>query len=174
MAITREQLQFAAILLCVPLQYYAVHFWGSNEVSRTYQIHRMVHELDALRANWLCLEPWRKWLKGDALDQPVADVDDGESTAVEVLRYRERHQNGHFGSDAKARDPKPPHVQFRVGQVVKHKRYGYHGVIIAWDETAYKSYVKDKASNRAKLAMWKRNAEIARRNLLRDHSREKD
>lgn len=26
-------------------------------------------------------------------------------------------------------------VQFRVGQVMQHKRYGYRGVITGWDET---------------------------------------
>ena len=44
----------------------------------------------------------------------------GESPAVEVFQYREK--NGYFGQSPTVRDPKPPHVQFRVGQVIKHKR----------------------------------------------------
>lgn len=28
------------------------------------------------------------------------------------------------------------HVEFKVGQVVKHRQEGYYGVIVGWDETA--------------------------------------
>ena len=27
-------------------------------------------------------------------------------------------------------------IDFKVGQVIKHKKWGYNGVIIGWDETA--------------------------------------
>ncbi len=33
------------------------------------------------------------------------------------------------------RSPRPSKVFYRVGQVVRHKILGYHGVIIGWDET---------------------------------------
>ena len=58
----------------------------------------------------------------------------GESPALEVMKFRETQH--FFGQSTVVRDPKPPHVSFRVGQVVKHKKWGYRGVIIAWDETA--------------------------------------
>jgi len=56
------------------------------------------------------------------------------SWTLQVLKYRERE--GHFAKSASVRDPKPPHVKLRVGQVVKHKLWGYHGVVIGWDEKA--------------------------------------
>ncbi|XP_060557516.1 F-box only protein 21-like [Ruditapes philippinarum] len=31
---------------------------------------------------------------------------------------------------------RPPEVKYRIGQVVKHKRWGYRGVIVGWDEFA--------------------------------------
>lgn len=34
------------------------------------------------------------------------------------------------------RSHRPSSVKLRVGQVVKHKLYGYHGVITGWDEIA--------------------------------------
>ncbi len=37
--------------------------------------------------------------------------------------------------------------------------------VLAWDDATYRAAVKGKATNRAKLEMWKRNAEIVRRNL---------
>ena len=39
--------------------------------------------------------------------------------------------------------------------------------ILSWDEAAYRRAVAGKATNRARLYMWKRNAEIAWRNLAR-------
>ncbi|MBN2562129.1 MAG: tRNA epoxyqueuosine(34) reductase QueG [Phycisphaerae bacterium] len=39
--------------------------------------------------------------------------------------------------------------------------------VLSWDEAAYESRVEGKATNRATLHMWKRNAEIARRNATR-------
>ena len=32
--------------------------------------------------------------------------------------------------------PQHPSVIYRVGQVVNHKKWGYHGVIIGWDVKA--------------------------------------
>lgn len=37
---------------------------------------------------------------------------------------------------AEVRSPRPPYIKFRVGQVVRHKRFGYRGVIIGWDAVA--------------------------------------
>jgi len=37
---------------------------------------------------------------------------------------------------AAVRNPRPSHIKFRVGQVVRHKRFGYRGVIIGWDAVA--------------------------------------
>lgn len=34
------------------------------------------------------------------------------------------------------RDPRPPHIKYHVGQVVRHKIHKYRAVIIGWDETA--------------------------------------
>ena len=31
------------------------------------------------------------------------------------------------------RDEKPQNVEFSVGQLVKHRRYGYRGVVVGWD-----------------------------------------
>ena len=42
-----------------------------------------------------------------------------------------RAEAGEVGDDAATRHP--PEVLFRVGQVIKHKRYGYKGVISGWD-----------------------------------------
>lgn len=38
--------------------------------------------------------------------------------------------------------------------------------ILAWDEDAYRDYVRGRATDRSKLHMWKRNARIAKDNLM--------
>ena len=42
---------------------------------------------------------------------------------------------GHFASSTQPRNERKPQVKYRVGQVLKHKKYGYRGVIVGWDET---------------------------------------
>ncbi|VDN57608.1 unnamed protein product [Dracunculus medinensis] len=39
-------------------------------------------------------------------------------------------------SSVEPRDPRPPSIKYRVGDIVKHKIHGYRGVIIGWDEKA--------------------------------------
>jgi len=34
------------------------------------------------------------------------------------------------------RMPRPSDVKYRVGQVVRHRQFGYRGVIVGWDAVA--------------------------------------
>jgi hemimethylated DNA binding protein len=45
-------------------------------------------------------------------------------------------EEDYFAKSSEPRYPRPTSVKFRVGQVVKHARYGYYGVIVGWDEVA--------------------------------------
>lgn len=56
----------------------------------------------------------------------------GECPALEVIK--QRNPDGHFGASAEPRSPRPSTVKFRVGQVVRHKKWNYRGVIVGWDE----------------------------------------
>lgn len=42
----------------------------------------------------------------------------------------------YFAGSRKPRHPRPTYVKYRVGQVVKHRKYGFYGVIVGWDEVA--------------------------------------
>ena len=122
--------------------------------------------MNKLQNRWFRIEPWKRWchnvlmsITESALSSKphdptntVFDPNDelGESPALEVMKYRETQQ--FFGQSTIVRYPKAPHIQFRVGQVVKHKKWGYRGVIIAWDETA-------KAPEEWLKAMHKENKE---------------
>ena len=60
--------------------------------------------------------------------------DAGECVAKEVFLYKE--PSGYFSTSPKPRAPRPAKVAYRVGQVIKHKKWGYRGVIVGWDEKA--------------------------------------
>jgi hemimethylated DNA binding protein len=142
MPLQREHLQLGALLLCVPLQLLLTDFMGSNEGTRTYAISKLVNQFSEIRDSWLRVEPWQMWcsriLRMNFLDLVTSGMDDGdpmgECPAVEVFRYRDR--DGYFGQSPDPRDTRPPNVKYRVGQVIKHFRWGYKGVIIGWDESA--------------------------------------
>ena len=57
--------------------------------------------------------------------------DNGECVAKEVFNYKDR--TGYFASSIKPRSPRASTVAYRIGQVIRHKRWGYRGVIIGWD-----------------------------------------
>lgn len=61
-------------------------------------------------------------------------IPENESPAHEVLRFRQ--ERGYFATSLSVRWKRPSHMQFRIGQVVKHRTEGYTGVIIGWDVKA--------------------------------------
>ncbi|XP_023342689.1 uncharacterized protein LOC111712341 [Eurytemora carolleeae] len=141
MPIQREHVQFAIIFLSLPLQLFLTNYMGSNEASRTYAISKIVTQLSELKDSWFKLDNWKIWCSNMLFDQLIggwADIDledpNGECPAVEVFKYRDK--NGHFGQSPDPRETRPPAVKYRVGQVMKHARWGYRGVIIGWDEEA--------------------------------------
>jgi len=143
MPIQREHVQFAVLFLSVPLQLMLSSYMGSNEASRTYAISKLVNQFSELRESYLRLDSWKTWCKDIIKNQlelnfrgVYRDEEDpnGECPAVEVFKFRD--ENGFFGQSPEPRETRPPHVKYRVGQVVKHARWGYRGVIIGWDETA--------------------------------------
>ena len=60
------------------------------------------------------------------------DDEDGECPAEEVIKFQEK--SGQFGMSTVPRTPRPKHVKFKVGQVIRHKLWNYRGVIIGWDQ----------------------------------------
>lgn len=57
------------------------------------------------------------------------------TTSEVSIRHRARSCISLLDSQ-EPRDPRPPYVQFRVGQVIRHKVHGYRAVIVGWDEKA--------------------------------------
>ena len=77
---------------------------------------------------------WNKWK--DTLSNWISwlnhvEDDRGECPATEVLKYVD--QEGYFASSPDPHTPRPRHVKFRVGQVIRHKLWNYRGIIVGWD-----------------------------------------
>lgn len=142
MPIQREHVQMAALFLCVPLQLMISQYMGSTESNRTYAISQLVSQWSHIKESWMRVESWKSWCQRllslkmrDIMLDPLGLMDPlGECPAVEVFKFRDK--DGYFGQSPEPRDARAPHVQFRVGQVVRHAKWGYRGVIIGWDETA--------------------------------------
>ncbi|GFU03820.1 f-box only protein 21 [Nephila pilipes] len=129
------------LIICVPVQFFLVQNWGNTESSRSYALHKFLNHLSRFRDDYLSWNSWRKWLI-KTLDLghlfPTitieSDPDEGESPAIEVMRYK--HKHGYFSFSPEPRDSRPPAVMYRIGQVVVHKEWNYRGVIVGWDEVA--------------------------------------
>ena len=57
----------------------------------------------------------------------------GECPAKEVMKFNE--PNGYFAGSPLPKNTRGD-VKYRVGQIIKHKKFGYRGVIIGWDYKA--------------------------------------
>lgn len=128
------------LVACVPLQYFFVQYLGNSETQRSHALHEVFERIKSIPLQYLDWESWKssflqKYPESYS-DLYSVDFDDpyGESPAVEVMKYRQK--DGHFGLSPEPRSIRPPHVKFRVGQVIVHQVWGYRGVIVGWDEKA--------------------------------------
>ncbi|XP_072036672.1 uncharacterized protein [Amphiura filiformis] len=145
-------------MLVVPLQYYLTQRNPMSPTERSYSVQRLVSSLSVMKDNMLSIKTWQKWYfdcvdyitttvknlssQGSATSSNQAkytDTDDdeddeGESPAIEVMKLKD--PQGYFAGSPEPRTPRPSNVKYRVGQVIRHKKYGYRGVIIGWDPVA--------------------------------------
>lgn len=117
----------------------------------------MITQYYDFKSNYLTFDSWKKWYISLVIDEArdaSADIlikrsrqkstttattwhDNAEDydVALEVLTYRKNLAD--FGESSVTRSPRPSRVRFRVGQVIRHKRFDLIGVIIGWDERAH-------------------------------------
>ncbi|KAL8573556.1 hypothetical protein ACOMHN_047827 [Nucella lapillus] len=136
-------MQLSLLLLAVPAQYYITQFFSSYDSSgRNVAFRRLLSSAAGFRSKYLSLSAWSQWCQdllsifslGFGPGFHGQDDPNGESPAVEVFRYRDRQ--GYFATSPEPRNPRPADVKFHVGQVIRHKRWKYRGVIIGWDYKA--------------------------------------
>jgi len=153
----RAFLQLSLLLLAVPIQYYLVNLKPTSEEKKLEFLHSIWKRLHVAHLYLSDTWPFAKCMKvtshvissitrffyqssateNEAETPATPKASEGESPAVEVLKRKfSWSESGHFASSMEPRYPRPSKIKFRIGQVVKHKRYGYRGVIVGWDPEA--------------------------------------
>lgn len=120
-----ETWQLGLLLVCVPFQYFLVHYSGSNEATRAYIINQFLKSLVKFKEAYL---HWSQKIFSIFWKHHSLPVDKDESNLDD--------DKGYFATSLEPRNPRPPEVKYHIGQVVTHKSWKYRGVIIGWDEEA--------------------------------------
>ncbi|KAK7108567.1 uncharacterized protein [Littorina saxatilis] len=135
--------QLSLLLLAVPAQYFITHFvTAPDSGSRNLAFRKLLSSAAGFRNKYLSLSAWSEWCQGVLSFFATGDIRDfagqedpnGESPAIEVLQFKDKH--GYFATSTEPRVPRGSDIKFHVGQVIQHKRWKYRGVIIGWDYKA--------------------------------------
>lgn len=135
--LTRLQaFHFLLILLALPLQYFLVEWTSNANTSTQLKINSNYKTVGELVKSYLSLNSWKQYLK-EILRSRLLYLkekklpNEDECIAKEVFRLRD--PTGYFGSSLEPRLSRSS-IKYRVGQVIRHKKYGYRGVIVGWDK----------------------------------------
>ncbi|BFZ25200.1 hypothetical protein BsWGS_28239 [Bradybaena similaris] len=142
----RSGLLYLVIVLAIPIQYYLSNRMSVPAAQREASFKRLSGSLYSFyykylsAASWQrwCLDVWQNvdgWRQSRTVSLQDEDEELGESPALEVIQHKS--PQGYFAGSTEVRSPRPLDVRFRVGQVVRHKIWGYKGVIIGWDPVAH-------------------------------------
>jgi len=142
---------FVIMMLAFPLQYYLTDSYGVSVGARNQNAFTFIKNTryvvenyltpNAIKTNWANLnvalenyvEQFENSRKQSKKQQNTLYSGDGESPAHEVFGVL-GGPNGHFAHSSHVRHRQlGDGVEYYVGQIFKHKKYGYYGVIIGWD-----------------------------------------
>jgi hypothetical protein len=155
-------IQFLILFLALPSQYFISQYWSNDSIQRSLALKNIFNRVEYFKDEYLSLEAWKQWYLKLVIDIPKKttksktylkpnevnnekneyDADDGddddddeqESVAFEVLAWRKN--TVYFAESSQTRMNHFKEVNFKIGQVIKHKSLNVHGVIIGWDLTA--------------------------------------
>jgi len=154
---------FFIIMLAFPMQYYLANNMGqANLGQRSRDVSTIVRSASNFAKNWMTIASWEA--RVESFNDYLLDIAnkleerqykkskqaakvytiEGESPAHEVLDLL-GSGHGYFGHSSDVRTRRST-VKYHVGQVFKHKKLKYYGVIVGWDYTC-------RAPNNWKLQM---------------------
>lgn len=150
-------LQLGIILLVVPAQYFITQRWKPASADKQQQnVKELVRQFGNWKNKFFSKATWQQWFK-DIQDSflsykhvavekaksyttsSASTYEVGAEVALEPSEraiLKRRDMDGNFAASAVPRNPRPAHIKYRIGQVIRHKTYGYRGVIVGWDATA--------------------------------------
>ncbi|CAD5211613.1 unnamed protein product [Bursaphelenchus xylophilus] len=121
-------LLLVGLFFSVPLQFYLS---PSSSAEFKFYLTRLVDQVGE----------WKNiWLK-ESVEEEKSFIDEylknKKKVAEDVLDLAElKIDDDHFASSKEPRDPRAPWVKYRIGQVFRHKKHKFRGVIVGWDHTA--------------------------------------
>ncbi|XP_021246392.1 uncharacterized protein LOC110395819 isoform X1 [Numida meleagris] len=146
-------LQICALLAALLAQYYIAQWYGTDPAQRTQMTKRIIACGSSFTKSYLSLNAW-----ADGLKLWLSKTRQGEGSKTERTKLvniieeegrnwyygekkiksadSEAENHSYFAASSHVHSPKPESIQFSVGQVIVHKRFGYLGVIVGWDVKA--------------------------------------
>ncbi|NXP74764.1 FBX21 protein, partial [Ramphastos sulfuratus] len=138
-------LQICALLSAFPAQYFISQWYGTDSAQRILLTERVITSWSSFTKSCLSLDAW-----ADCLKLWLSKTRTCLNVGLLILHFRnwyygekkaksgdaEAETHSYFAESTHVRSPKPEYIQFSVGQVIVHKRFGYSGVIIGWDVKA--------------------------------------
>ncbi|NXI45587.1 FBX21 protein, partial [Galbula dea] len=134
-------LQICVLLSALPAQYLIAQWYGTDSAQRSQATERLIiASWNSFTKSWLSLDAWADRLKLWLLKARRCLHAGLLISHFRSWYYREKKSGdreaetrSYFAESTYIHSPKPEYVQFSVGQVIVHKRFGYSGVIIGWD-----------------------------------------
>ncbi|NXQ80617.1 FBX21 protein, partial [Nyctibius grandis] len=139
-------LQICMLLSALPAQYLLSQWYGTDSTQRIQITERLIiASWSSFTKSYLSLDAW-----ADHLKLWLSKTRTHLNVGLLILHFRnwyygekktktgdnEAETHSYFAESTHVRSPKPEYIQFSVGQVIFHKRFGYSGVIVGWDVKA--------------------------------------
>ncbi|NXC67265.1 FBX21 protein, partial [Anhinga anhinga] len=139
-------LQICMLLSALPAQYFISQWYGTDSAQRIVITERLIiASWSSFTKSYLNLDAW-----ADCLKLWLSKTRTYLNVGLLILHFRnwyygekktkigdnEAETHSYFAESTHVRSPKPEYIQFSVGQVIVHKRFGYSGVIVGWDVKA--------------------------------------
>uniref|UniRef100_A0A0X3NXA4 Hemimethylated DNA-binding protein YccV like n=1 Tax=Schistocephalus solidus TaxID=70667 RepID=A0A0X3NXA4_SCHSO len=138
-----DRIHLLLILLWVPLQMLALQYIrGGSEVSVGSSLAHYLPTLPSPTDLFLHLSQLASWARqrttllfSSFRKRPPRQSAGIQEEPQEIVELHER-DHVFFGASQSVRKKHPPKVRFRVGDTVEHRKLGYLGVVVGWDEVA--------------------------------------
>ncbi|NXT92827.1 FBX21 protein, partial [Anhinga rufa] len=139
-------LQICMLLSALPAQYFISQWYGTDSAQRIVITERLIiASWSSFTKSYLNLDAW-----ADCLKLWLSKTRTCLNVGLLIFHFRnwyygekktkigdnEAETHSYFAESTHVRSPKPEYIQFSVGQVIVHKRFGYSGVIVGWDVNA--------------------------------------
>ncbi|CAL1586004.1 unnamed protein product [Knipowitschia caucasica] len=129
-------LQLALLLSAVPAQYYISRWYGTTATQRFHATARL-HRIWKDWSSYLNATAWSEWSSRHfskvmsylGFEEPIEEF----TKILSLEKMLIDNDQGYFGASKSVRQPRPPFVFLRVGQVVMETRGNMVGVVVSWD-----------------------------------------